>query len=211
VSAADHPQNNRDIGIFDRPFCEARTAWAFCTSGKAVGVCSWPCGRSRWIRRERYRTLTVTDYCRGWCGDKGDYSGGYSKRLFGSRHKPPQDLVTSSLRPILRRVRQRPLVILDPWQIAGIEIATAEYAFPEVPGFTQARTPTCRPMTVPRGNGSLIPAISSDPLKKIRPRFPEARSHTARGVHPTAAISADTVTTAAAVKRRFNSNSGACI
>ena len=47
----DRRQRNQDIEICARPFCEARIAWAFCTSGRAVGVCSWH-GLAYWIRRQ---------------------------------------------------------------------------------------------------------------------------------------------------------------
>jgi hypothetical protein len=46
-----------------------------------------------------------------------------------------------------------------------------------------------------------IAGCRSNPIKKIRPRFPEARSYTARGLHPTVLPSQfDIVMATAAVK-----------
>jgi hypothetical protein len=52
--------------------------------------------------------------------------------------------------------------------------------------------------------------MSPQDLKKIRPQIAPRPDPIRCGVRPTAAISVYNATTIAAVKRRLNSNSGAC-
>jgi hypothetical protein len=80
------------------------------------------------------------------------------------------------------------LVIFKPNTIAQVGVATAERAFPEVPGLAQS-PPGDLPAHAAPARSRFVDGHDRGHLhlsKKIRPRFPEARSHTARGVHPAA-------------------------
>jgi hypothetical protein len=100
-------------------------------------------------------------------------------------------------------MRQRSLMFLKPNPIAQVDTAAAERAFPEVVGLGQwrsadlfARAAPARPRLVhwhDRGHVQLS--------KKIRPRFPEARSYGARHTSGRAAIVVHIVMAVAAVKR----------
>jgi hypothetical protein len=80
------------------------------------------------------------------------------------------------------------LVIIKPNPIAHVDVATAERAFPEVLGLGQSRSGDLFAHAAP-ARSRLVHRHDRGHVhlsKKIRPRFPEARSHTARGVHPAA-------------------------
>jgi hypothetical protein len=103
----------------------------------------------------------------------------------------------------LRWVRQRSFVILNPCEVAGIKPSAALVAFEKkFSASSSGGPPTRSPMTVPRGLGSCIGMIViMCTSQKIRPRFPEARSYTARDVRPAApAIVFHIVTAVAAIK-----------
>jgi hypothetical protein len=51
-------------------------------------------------------------------------------------------------------MRQRAFMILDPHEIAPVEIAAARLALEKMFGLTNARPPARSPSTVPRGRGS---------------------------------------------------------
>jgi hypothetical protein len=90
--------------------------------------------------------------------------------------------------PILRRVRQRLLMFVNPNPIAHVDIAAAHRAFPEVLGLGQSRSgdlPTdddaARARFVVAGDFHLM--FRS---KKSGRDCSQPDSYTARGVHPTA-------------------------
>jgi hypothetical protein len=92
------------------------------------------------------------------------------------------------LRSIARRVRQRASVIFKPNPIAHVDIGAAERASPEMLGLGQSRSAD---LFAHHGAARLRLVHRHDrghmhTSKKIRPRFPEARSNTARDVHPAA-------------------------
>jgi hypothetical protein len=60
------------------------------------------------------------------------------------------------LRPIACRMRQRPLMIIEPTPIAQIDIAAAQRAAFECLASVDGGPPICLPITVPRGRGSSI-------------------------------------------------------
>jgi hypothetical protein len=63
------------------------------------------------------------------------------------------------LRPILCRMRQRPFVILDPYQITGIKPSAALRNGNSFSASLNRGPMTCLPMTTPRGRSSSKLAI----------------------------------------------------
>jgi hypothetical protein len=80
-------------------------------------------------------------------------------------------------------MRQHAFVILNPCQIASIKPSAALVAAEIVLALVERRSTAFAPMQLPRGPGSSIVAVMCT-SQKNQPRFPEADSHTGRGVHP---------------------------